>query len=60
MIELFVFLLSFSTAAQAHESIVPHTHPHGMSMLPGIDTVAYGLLVFAGALIAWKYRQRHE
>ena len=60
MKEMLVVLLSFSTAAQAHESVVPHAHPHAMSMLPGIDTVAYGLLVLAGALIAWKYRQRHE
>jgi hypothetical protein len=57
---LLVVLTSFSTAAQAHESVVPHTHPHGVSMLPGIDTIVYGLLVLAAALIAWKYRQRHE
>ena len=55
-----VVLTSFSTAAQAHESVAPHTHPHGVSMLPGIDTIVYALLVLAGALIAWKYRQRHE
>jgi hypothetical protein len=36
-------LSSFSTAAQAHESLVPHVHPHGVSMLPGIDIVACGL-----------------
>ena len=49
---------SFSTAAQAHESLVPHTHPHGMSILPGIDTVVYGLLLLAVALIAYcKFRR---
>jgi hypothetical protein len=57
---LLVVLLSVSTAAQAHDSVVPHAHPHGVSMLPGIDIIACGLLVLAGALIAWKYRQRHE
>ena len=60
MKKLVVVLSSFSTAAQAHESVVPHAHPHGLSMLPGMDTVAYGFLVLAGALIAWRYRQRHE
>jgi hypothetical protein len=54
---LLLVLSSFSTAAQAHESVVPHVHPHGVSMLPGIDTVAYGMLVLGAALIAWKYRQ---
>jgi hypothetical protein len=49
--------MAFGTAAHAHESVVPHTHPHGVSMLPGIDIVACGLLVLAAALIAWKLRR---
>jgi hypothetical protein len=57
---LLIVLTSFITAAQAHESVVPHVHPHGASALPGIDTIVCGLLVLAGALLAWKYRQRHE
>lgn len=58
MRNLLAVLFSFSTAAQAHESVVPHAHPHDLSMLPGIDTVAYSLLVLAGALIAcWKFRR---
>ena len=58
MRNLLVALSSFSTAAQAHESVVPHTHPHGVSALPGIDIIAYGLLVLAAALVAyWKFRR---
>ena len=58
MRRLLLVLSSFSTAAQAHESVVPHTHPHGVSVLPGIDTIACGLLVLAAALIAyWKFRR---
>ena len=54
---LVVLSSSFGAAAQAHESLVPHTHPHSVSMLPGIDTaIACGLLALAAALIAfWKF-----
>ena len=56
MKELLAILFSFSATAQAHESLAPHTHPHGMSMLPGIDIVACGLLALVAALIAyWKF-----
>lgn len=47
-------LVSFSTAAQAYESLAPHTHPHGVSVLPGIDIVACGLLALVAALIAYR------
>lgn len=53
MKKLLAVLSSFNTAAQAHESLAPHTHPHGVSMLPGIDIVACGLLALVGALIAY-------
>jgi hypothetical protein len=56
MKELLAVLFSFSATAQAHESLAPHTHPHGVSMLPGIDIVACGLLALVAALIAyWKF-----
>jgi len=55
---MLVVLLSFVASAQAHESLVPHTHPHGVSVLPGLDIVACGLLALAAALIAyWKFRR---
>lgn len=53
---MLVVLSSFSASAQAHESLAPHIHPHGVSMLPGIDIVACGLLALVAALIAyWKF-----
>src|SRR5262245_15705512 len=58
MTTILVVLSSFSSAAQAHESLVPHTHPHGVSMLPGIEIVACGLLVLAAALIAYRKFRR--
>jgi hypothetical protein len=58
MKELLAVLFSFSATAQAHESLAPHTHPHGVSMLPGIDMVAWGLLALGAALLAyWKFRR---
>ena len=53
MKRIIALLSAFSMPAQAHESLVPHVHPHGMSMLPGIDAVGCVLLV---ALIAyWRF-----
>jgi|SoiMethySBSTD1v2_1073268.scaffolds.fasta_scaffold5529316_1 hypothetical protein len=58
MKKLLAALSSFSTAVQAHESLMPHTHPHGVSMLPGIDIFACGLLALAAVLIVyWKFRR---
>ena len=55
---MFVVLSLLSASAQAHEFLVPHTHPHGVSMLPAVDIVAYGLLALAAALIAyWRFRR---
>ena len=49
-------LSAFSMPAQAHESLVPHAHPHGLSMLPGIDVVICALLALVVALIAyWRF-----
>ena len=53
MKRIITLLSAFSMPAQAHVSLVPHVHPHGMSMLPGIDAVGCALLV---ALIAyWRF-----
>ena len=58
MKKLPVVLFSFSTAAQAHESLAPHAHPHGISMLPGIDIVACGLLALVVALVVYRKSRR--
>ena len=56
MKKLLAVLSLLSVPARAHESLVPHAHPHGWSMLPGIDVVACALLALAVALIAyWKF-----
>ena len=53
---LSVSLLLAATAAAAHESLVPHHHPHGVSMLPGLDTIAVALIALAAAALAyWKF-----
>jgi hypothetical protein len=45
-----------SVAAQAHESLVPHSHPHGVSMLPGLDTIAVAVLALAAVFVTyWKF-----
>jgi uncharacterized membrane protein YdbT with pleckstrin-like domain len=45
-------------AAQAHESLAPHHHPHGVSMLPGLGTVTVGAVVLAAALMVYlNYRR---
>ncbi|WP_050419736.1 hypothetical protein [Bradyrhizobium tropiciagri] len=48
-----LLLPAFSMPAQAHESLVPHVHPHGLSMLPGIDAIIWTLLALVVALIAY-------
>ena len=49
---------AFSTSAQAHESLVPHAHPHGLSMLAGNDVVVYALFALVAGLIAyWRFRR---
>ena len=47
-------LSALTMPAQAHESLVPHVHSHGLSMLPGIDAVICTLLALVVALIAYR------
>jgi drug/metabolite transporter (DMT)-like permease len=58
-----ILAISFSlsgSAALAHESLVPHTHPHGVSMLPDLGTfIVGGIFVIAIAFLAYaKFGQR--
>jgi H+/gluconate symporter-like permease len=52
---LLTLLLSLAAGtARAHESLVPHHHPHGVSMLPGLDTILVGA-IFAIAIAFLVY-----
>jgi hypothetical protein len=57
---LSVLLFLVAGAAQAHESLVPHHHPHGVSMLPDLDSFVVGaILLIAVGLVAYaKFAQR--
>ena len=52
MLKLALIVCLFSGSAHAHEALVPHTHPHGVSMLPGVETSVVALLVLVVALVA--------
>ncbi len=59
--EKFIALISIfaSGAAQAHDSVVPHQHPHPTSMLPDVGTFGVAALVLAIAVIAFtQFRRR--
>jgi hypothetical protein len=58
MKEALAMLFSFSATAQAHESLAPHAHPHGVDVLPGFDIFACGLLALAAGLIAYRKFRR--
>jgi len=50
--------LLFVNGAQAHESLMPHSHPHGVSMLPGLETSLVALLALAAVTLAlWTVRR---
>ena len=53
MKNIIALLATFSMPAQAHESLVPHMHPHGLSMLAGNDAVICMLFAIAVALMAY-------
>ena len=59
-IPLSLLLSLAAVAAQAHESSVPHHHPHGVSALPDLDTlIVASLFTIAAALFAFlKFRRR--
>ena len=54
MKKIIALLPALTIPARAHESLVPHAHPHGLSMLPGIDAVIFTLLALVVALIAYR------
>jgi hypothetical protein len=51
---MLTFLLVLAAdAALAHDSLVPHHHPHDVSILPGLDTIAVAVIALAAAFIAY-------
>ena len=54
MKKIIALLPTLTMPARAHESLVPHGHPHGLSMLPGVDAVICTLLALVVALIAYR------
>jgi hypothetical protein len=58
MKKLIALLSAFSTPVLAHESLAPHAHPHGLSMLAGNDAVIGMLFALAVCLVAyWRFRR---
>jgi hypothetical protein len=56
MKKIIALLAALCMPAQAHESLAPHAHPHGWSMLAGNDAVICMLFALAVALIAyWRF-----
>jgi hypothetical protein len=53
MKKIVALLCALTKPAWAHESLVPHVHPHGLSMLPGIDVVIFALVV--ASIAYWKF-----
>ena len=47
------------TQALAHPAAVPHPHPHGLSVLPGLDAVPLAIVLVAfGTLAATMLRRK--
>ena len=56
MKKLIALLSTLSLPAQAHDSLAPHAHPHGLSMLAGNDAIICMMFALAVALIAfWRF-----
>jgi hypothetical protein len=53
---LAVVLTVMSEIAFAHESVLPHQHPHGVSALPDLSSMGLGALAIAALwLIARRF-----
>jgi hypothetical protein len=58
MKKLIALLSAVSMSAQAHDSLAPHPHPHGLSMLAGNDAVICMLFALVIGLVAyWRFRR---
>ena len=57
MLKLALIVSLFSSAAYAHDSLVLHSHPHGVSMLPGVEVIGIAALALALALTVFAITQ---
>ena len=48
-------LFVLPSAALAHDSLAPHSHPHGWSLLPDVTTLLIGALLAACFYIAARW-----
>ena len=55
MKKLAVLFLMVPSAALAHDSLAPHSHPHGPSFLPDVTTLVIGVLLAACFYIAARW-----
>ncbi|MGE0563214.1 MAG: hypothetical protein AB7O50_01745 [Pseudolabrys sp.] len=46
--------LAFTNQVIAHPSLTPHSHPHGISALAGLDSLLAVALIVAGGWVVWK------
>lgn len=55
MKKLAALFLALPSAALAHDSFAPHSHPHGPSLLPDVTTLVIGALLAACFYIAARW-----
>ena len=58
MKKLVALFLLLPSAALAHDSLAPHSHPHGPSVLPDVTTLVIGALLAACVHIAARWFSR--
>jgi len=53
-------LLTFLGAGEAlaHTSLAAHEHPHGLSMLPGLELIVLPIVLGSSAWLLWRYFRR--
>ncbi len=52
---LAALFLVLPSAALAHDSLAPHSHPHGPSLLPDVTTLVIGALLAACFYVAARW-----
>ena len=55
MKKLAALFLLLPSAALAHDSLAPHSHPHGPSLLPDVTTLVIGAVLAACFYVAARW-----